>query len=152
MKGKKTSHSDQEIDFIETGQEDIYMKEVFEDLNKIPDKEIFDNQKKFPKKNKKPKNSPFSSLIGPDDQIDLHGKTREESIIIVEKFIKLSINRDLQNILIITGKGHNSGQTGPVLKNYVEKLLKTIQFKTIKKFYDAPNKYGGSGAIWIELN
>ena len=81
MSGKKTSPPELEIDFLETGHEDRYMQEVFDHIDKVPDKEPLP---KIPagKKSKEKRDSPFSQLSGADEQIDLHGKTREEAIMI----------------------------------------------------------------------
>ena len=77
MSGKKPSPPEFEIDFLETGHEDRYMQEVFDHIDKVPDKEPLP---KIPpgKKSKEKRDSPFSQLSGADEQIDLHGKTREE--------------------------------------------------------------------------
>ena len=39
MSGKKPSPPDLEIDFLETGHEDRYMQEVFDHIDRVPDKE-----------------------------------------------------------------------------------------------------------------
>ncbi len=39
MSGKKPSPPELEIDFLETGHEDRYMQEVFDHIDKVPDKE-----------------------------------------------------------------------------------------------------------------
>lgn len=41
----------------------------------------------------------------PDDEIDLHGKTREEAIHMVQNFILSSHRAGFRHVLIITGRG-----------------------------------------------
>jgi len=63
-----------------------------------------------PKKSKRK-----SSSKHPDDTIDLHGKTQEEAIRMVQNFVRTSHVHSLRNVLIITGKGLHSGTQGPIL-------------------------------------
>ena len=150
MTGKKPSLPDLEIDFLETGHEDRYMKDVFEHIDQVPDKEPL--PKIFTlRKNKEKPDSPFSQLSGADEQVDLHGKTREEAIMIVQNFIKTSHAQGLRHILIITGRGQHSGSRGPVLKTAIIQWLKKNGHPYLKEFRDAPSRFGGSGAIWVEL-
>ena len=118
MSGKKPSPPDLEIDFLETGHEDRYMQEVFDHIDRVPDKEPLPKIT-LGKNNKEKHDSPFSQLSGADEQIDLHGKTREEAIMIVQNFIKTCHAQGLRHVLIIAGKGHHSGNRGPVLKTAV---------------------------------
>jgi DNA-nicking Smr family endonuclease len=150
MTGKKPSLPNLEIDFLETGHEDRYMKDVFEHVDQVPDKEPLPKIPP-PKKHKVKYESPFSQLNGADEQVDLHGKTREEAIIIVQNFIKTSHAQGLRHILIITGRGQHSGSQGPVLKTSVIQWLKKKGHPYLKEFRDAPPRFGGSGAIWVEL-
>ena len=95
--------------------------------------------------------SPFAALSGPDDHIDLHGKTREEAIMTVQNFVKTSHAQRHRHILIITGKGQHSQNQEPVLKIEVTHWLKKNGHAYLKEFHDAPPRLGGSGAIWIKL-
>lgn len=151
MSGNNHSRHHSGIDFLETDHEDRYMKEVFEHVEQVPDKEPTEEIPLDVHKVRKQKESPFSLLAGPDDQIDLHGKTREEAIMVVQNFVKTCHAQKLNHILIITGKGHHSGTDGPVLKTAVEQWLKKNGYSYIKEFQNAPSRFGGSGAVWIEL-
>ena len=81
--------------------------------------------------------------------LDLHGYRLENAKIILKKFITESYNKNLRNILVITGKGlHNTG----VLKKEVPLWLNEkglvnllIDYKT------APNNIGGEGALLVRL-
>ena len=105
----------------------------------------------YTKKTKENRASPFASLSGPDEQIELHGKTREQAITMVQNFIKTSYAQRLCHVLIITGKGQHSGDQGPVLKIAVEQWLKKNGHAYLKEFHDAPPRFGGAGAVWIDL-
>ncbi|HIF70144.1 MAG: Smr/MutS family protein [SAR324 cluster bacterium] len=92
-----------------------------------------------------------SSPKHPDETIDLHGKTQEEAIRMVQNFVKTSHTHGLRNVLIITGKGLHSGTQGPVLKHSVEQWLQRNGTPYLQEFHDAPPRHGGSGAIWVRL-
>ena len=152
MSGKKPYPPPSGIDFLETGHDDRYMKQVFEKVDKVPDKEPTEELiARGGKKSRQLRDSPFTSLSGPDDQIDLHGKTREEAIMIVQNFVKTCHAQRLRHILVITGKGQHSQNQGPVLKTAVAHWLKKNGYAYLREFHDAPPRFGGSGAIWIEL-
>ena len=53
--------------------------------------------------------------------------------------------------LIITGKGRNSGENGPVLNREVKIWLEQNGESYLNDFYDAPRRFGGSGAIWLNF-
>lgn len=98
-----------------------------------------------------PKSRRDSSSTHPDETVDLHGKTQEEAIRIVQNFVKTSHTQGLRNLLIITGKGLRSGTQGPVLKRSVEQWLQRNGTPYLREFHDAPPRHGGSGAIWVRL-
>ncbi|MDH5751619.1 MAG: Smr/MutS family protein [Deltaproteobacteria bacterium] len=87
----------------------------------------------------------------PDSQIDLHGKTQEEAIMAVQNFILTSHNQRLRNVLIITGKGRNSGSQGPVLRDLVRSWLERNGDRFVRSFDWAPPRHGGQGALWVCL-
>lgn len=89
--------------------------------------------------------------VEPDEELDLHGKTQEEAIRMVQNFLLVSHRRKLRHVLIITGKGNNSGQTGPVLGPAVFHWLDRNGDRYVRDFIQAPPRMGGAGAIWITL-
>lgn len=93
----------------------------------------------------------ISRDIQPDDSLDLHGSTREEAIHKVQNFILTSSRYGFRVVLIITGKGLNSGEEGPVVRNSVWSWLKNNRGRSIHQFQEAPAHLGGSGAILIFL-
>jgi DNA-nicking Smr family endonuclease len=86
----------------------------------------------------------------PDDEIDLHGKTREEAIHMVQNFILSSHRAGFRHVLIITGRGKRSAQ-GPILKKAVEQWLERNGTPYLHEFADAPPGLGGAGALLVFL-
>lgn len=90
----------------------------------------------------------FLRNLPPEAEIDLHGKTTEESEHLLSDFIKRSSLNGLKKILIIHGKGNHS-KTGPVLGVWVKHFLET---SSICGESGHPGKQdGGSGATWVIL-
>ena len=50
----------------------------------------------------------FLKQLPPEDEIDLHGKTIQESEYLLTEFIKGAVGKGLRKILIIHGKGNHS--------------------------------------------
>lgn len=80
-----------------------------------------------------------------EDSIDLHGLTSDEAKVALVDFISSCKLRSIRCIRIIHGKGYNSKNKEPVLKNKVKKWL--IQKQEVVCFVQAPNHDGGGGAL-----
>jgi DNA-nicking Smr family endonuclease len=80
-----------------------------------------------------------------EDSIDLHGLTSDEAKVALVEFISHCKQRGIRCIRIIHGKGYNSKNKEPVLKNKVKKWL--IQKQEVICFVQAPNHDGGGGAL-----
>lgn len=87
----------------------------------------------------------------PDATLDLHGKTREEAILMVQNFVMAGHTQNLRSLLIITGRGKHSGEAGPILNQTVWNWLKKNGKQYVHEFFSAPAEHGGDGAIWINL-
>lgn len=87
----------------------------------------------------------------PDSELDLHGKTVEQAIQMVQNFMLTSYRQGLRHVLIITGKGNHSGQQGAVLQDAVFHWLERNASLYAHGFERAPSRHGGSGAIWVVL-
>ncbi len=125
------------------------MASIFDNFSgKIPDKDA-DTVSESPRKKKKSTDSSWDDY--PDDQLDLHGKTRDKALRILQRFVDSAIRRNCRTILIVTGKGLHSGSGGPVLKEAVQDWLNREGARYIRTFREAPKQYGGDGAIWVEL-
>ncbi len=101
-----------------------------------------------PKIYKKLKKGEFSV----EDSLDLHGKTKEESKMLVKEFIEEARLQSKRCLLIVHGKGYHSKDHIPVLKEALKNWLssKTIG-KHILAFCSASQKDGGTGAIYVLL-
>ena len=144
--GKKSS-TPSSLNFEESDQNDSLMKQIFENVKDVPDKEPPPEQTS----NKKSRSSTRDSLKRPDDEIDLHGKTRDEAIKIVQKFVIDCYQKNFRSALIITGKGHHSAEKFPVLKREITLWLERNGDSYITDFQEAPHRFGGSGAIWLNF-
>ena len=104
----------------------------------------FKNNKSL-NRNKKFKNKKFE----PDMILDLHGHTLYSSKLVLNKFIFNCYEKNIRDILIITGKGQNNKGA---LKEEVPKWLsdKFIN-KIIVNFNVAPKHYGGDGALLVRI-
>ncbi len=144
--GRKSS-TPSSLTFEESYQNDSLMKQIFENIKDVPDKEPLPDQTS----KKKSRSSSRDSLKRPDDEIDLHGKTTDEAIKIVQKFVIDCYQKNFRSALIITGKGHHSIKNAPVLKREVRLWLERNGDTYITDFHEAPPRFGGSGAIWLNF-
>ena len=148
--GKKSS-TPSSLNFEESDQNDSLMKQIFENVKDVPDKELLSEKTAEHISTNRSRASSRDSPNRPDDEIDLHGKTRDEAIKIVQKFVIDCYQKNLRSALIITGKGHHSAEKDPVLKREVKFWLERNGESYISDFHEAPQRFGGSGAIWLNL-
>jgi DNA-nicking Smr family endonuclease len=86
------------------------------------------------------------------DFIDLHGCNREEGRERVSHFVKRSFARKLRCILIVSGRGLNSLEGKPVLKQeLVRWLTRTPLRRLVLAFASARSCDGGAGAFYVLL-
>ncbi len=126
------------------------MEQIFDGIIDVPDKEPA-LEIRLSKSSSKKKQSSSSNVPRPDQELDLHGKTREEAIMMVQNFVMTCHANQFSTGLIITGKGHNSGNHGPVLKKEVTHWLERNGTPYLRDFHEAPPRFGGSGAIWLDF-
>ncbi|MBF0287134.1 MAG: Smr/MutS family protein [SAR324 cluster bacterium] len=149
---KQMSKLSSGIQFESSQDDDQFLNDV---MHSIPE-HIGDQDKSpepmksAPKKQKKTKRLPIHE--SPDDTLDLHGKTREEAIMMVQNFIMTGYHHKFRTLLIITGIGKHSGKGGPVLNQVVNNWLQKNGARYIESFGPAPGEHGGAGAIWIYLH
>jgi len=148
--GKKSSLPSR-LTFEESEQNDVLMEKIFAGVDDVPDKEPALEILPSESSHKKPQTSPADSVSRPDAELDLHGKTREESIMMVQNFVMTCHANQYRTALIITGKGHHSGNQGPVLKREVQLWLERNGKQYLRDFHTAPARFGGSGAIWLNI-
>ena len=81
--------------------------------------------------------------------IDLHGYTLYSTKLLLQKFISNCYEKNIRNVLIITGKGQNNKGA---LKEEAPKWLSDKLFnKYVVNFHVAPSQFGGEGALLIRI-
>jgi DNA-nicking Smr family endonuclease len=101
-----------------------------------------------PKVVKKLKRGDFSY----QDYIDLHGCKREEGRERVSRFVKRSFARKLRCILIVSGRGLNSRERRPVLKEELVHWLTHAPLRRMVLAFASARSYdGGAGAFYVLL-
>ena len=87
--------------------------------------------------------------IEPDISLDLHGYTLYSAKLLLQKFISNCYEKNIRNVLIITGKGQNNKGA---LKEEVPKWLSDKSFnKYVVNFNVAPSQFGGEGALLVRI-
>lgn len=84
------------------------------------------------------------------DYIDLHGMTRSEAELEVERFLKSAIIKGYRSVKIIHGRGLRSPR-GPILKTALEKWLQGKFRKFVLAYVTSRDKDGGLGATYVIL-
>ena len=114
------------------------------------EEKLLDKDLKFKKKNYNKTNS-----------IDLHGYTLEEAKKAIQDFINKSYEKNINKLIVVTGKGiHSNNETNPyvskdlsILKYSVPEFIKK-NVELMKKISEIKNgeiEDGGSGAFYIYL-
>jgi len=86
------------------------------------------------------------------DHIDLHGLTRREAEIKVREFLIQSQQLGFRCVLVVHGRGLNSENHIPVLKEYLPVWLSRGLAKKIVLAFSTARPYdGGTGAIYVLL-
>ncbi len=84
--------------------------------------------------------------------LDLHGYTVEEAHAVVEHFLTTAYMQGKRCVLLIHGRGHNSRDHRPVLKEQVRVWLSRGRLsRLVLAFATAPPGNGGAGAVCVLL-
>jgi DNA-nicking Smr family endonuclease len=85
-------------------------------------------------------------------QLDLHGYTVEEAKVLVHHFLTNAYTMGRRCVRLIHGRGHNSADNRPVLKEYVQTWLSQGRLsRLVLAFVTAPVHDGGAGAVYVLL-
>ncbi len=82
-------------------------------------------------------------------RLDLHRMNVEQARREVWNFIEESARYDLRNLIIIHGRGNNSGDRRAVLKSYLNRWLPELDI--VQAFVSAQPQHGGTGAVYVLL-
>jgi DNA-nicking Smr family endonuclease len=86
------------------------------------------------------------------DYVDLHGYSREQAKRIVIDFVRDSFARKCRCVLIVCGRGLNSQDKQPVLKQGLVEWLTHAPLKRLVLAFASARSYdGGSGACYVLL-
>lgn len=118
-------------------------------LNFVKPKEKFIGQQKSAPARSLKRKRKIRPGFQPDAEFDLHGKTKNEAIQLLKEIFRTKSNLNYKNILIITGKGLNSDQSGGILREFTWNWLKAKQNQGIESIDWAPPFLGGKGAILV---
>jgi DNA-nicking Smr family endonuclease len=94
-----------------------------------------------------------------DFKIDLHGFTLEEAFKKIREIIENCYEKDLKNILVVTGKGLRSkvkenpylSEDLSLLKYAIPNFIKENFFEIISSIEEPDQNLGGSGAFLLRL-
>ena len=87
--------------------------------------------------------------LEPDISLDLHGYTLYSAKLFLQNFISNCYEKNIRNVLIITGKGQNNKGA---LKVEVPKWLSDKSFNQyVVSFNVAPSQFGGEGALLVRI-
>ncbi len=93
-----------------------------------------------------------NGLYSIQEQIDLHGLSREQARLAVEDFVYRCARFRSCCVKIIHGRGINSPNDKPILKENLQRWLSTRRMsRHVVAFASAPLKDGGVGAIYVLL-
>ncbi len=83
------------------------------------------------------------------EELDLHGLTARHAEATLRAFLRDCQLHGVACVRIIHGKGQNSDDRLPVLKNLVDRILR--QRADVLAFHSAPPAQGGTGAVLVLL-
>jgi DNA-nicking Smr family endonuclease len=83
------------------------------------------------------------------EELDLHGLPAQSAETLLRQFLRDCRLHGVGCVRIIHGKGRNSEERLPVLKNLVDRVLR--QRADVLAFHSPPAKQGGTGAVLVLL-
>ena len=83
------------------------------------------------------------------EELDLHGLPARTAESLLREFLRDCRAHGVGCVRIVHGKGRNSGERLPVLKNLVDRVLR--QRADVLAFHSPPAAQGGTGAVLVLL-
>ena len=87
----------------------------------------------------------------PSRELDLHGMGVAKARAALERAITQARRDGLRSLVVICGRGHRSGPSGPVLPEMVIDELAGPLAGHVLGFRSAPRHFGGAGALIVRL-
>lgn len=84
------------------------------------------------------------------EELDLHGLPAKTAETLLREFLRDCHQHGVGCVRIVHGKGRNSEERLPVLKNLVDRLLR--QRADVLAFHSPPAAQGGTGAVLVLLD
>lgn len=84
------------------------------------------------------------------EELDLHGLPAQAAEALLREFLRDCRQHGLGCVRIVHGKGRNSEERLPVLKNLVDRVLR--QRADVLAFHSPPPAQGGTGAVLVLLD
>ena len=85
-------------------------------------------------------------------QCDLHGHTVDEAKVVIQRFVTQAYTAGQRCVRVIHGRGRNSRDNRPVLKEQVQVWLSHGRLsRLVLAFATAPAADGGAGAVYVLL-
>jgi len=84
-----------------------------------------------------------------EGRLDLHGQTQHQAEDTLKSFLQQAIYMNIHCVLIIHGKGYNSANNIPILKELTQYILS--QHPKVLDYCSATLKHGGNGATYALL-
>ena len=88
-------------------------------------------------------------LFAAQDELDLHHVDAASAETLLRRFLGDARDAGLGCVRVVHGKGINSADSLPVLKNVVDRVLR--QRADVLAFHSAPPAQGGTGAVLVLL-
>lgn len=84
------------------------------------------------------------------EELDLHGLPAREAESLLREFLRDCRAHGVGCVRIVHGKGRNSGERLPVLKNLVDRVLR--HRADVLAFHSPPPAQGGTGAVLVLMD
>ncbi|MCP4664207.1 MAG: Smr/MutS family protein [bacterium] len=128
------------------GDERLFL-EAMRELEAAPDKDQRPTQQPTLRKLRLSK----KTTPKPEDSLDLHGKTTEEALSDLARFVAQAAAGKKKTVVVITGKGLHSHDGVGVLRQEVERWIRRRGKRFVRAFSEAPRALGGKGAYILYL-
>lgn len=129
-------------------EEDALFLATMKALEPPPDKDVAAVPERRPTRRLR---ASVSRDARPEATLDLHGSSSEQALDALERFVASSAAERMWVVRVVTGKGLRSAGGVAVLKEAVERWLRSGGKKWVGAYSEAPRALGGRGAYILYL-